>query len=264
MDGAWILDVFLVVLLVGYAVSGYRRGLLHGITTLAGVVLGAVVAYFAIPVVGPWVAEPVWRIVATVFVAITLVVLGHSAGAAVGRSIRSRLTKSPLRVVDRVLGAAASAVAAALIVAVLALGVTTLGVPPVSQAIGASAVLRAVNDATPDPVEAFLAQVRSTVVDDGLPLLSEALGGITTSPELPAIETGTPDLTRAANSVVRITGNAFECGQNQTGSGFVVAKDRVVTNAHVVAGVTEPIVEIPGAEPSPAASCTSIRPRISR
>jgi S1-C subfamily serine protease len=246
MDGAWILDVFLVVLLVGYAVSGYRRGLLHGITTLAGVVLGAVVAYFAIPVVGSWVAEPVWRIVATVFVAITLVVLGHSAGAAVGRSIRSRLKKSPLRVVDRVLGAAASAIAAALIVAVLALGVTTLGVPPVSQAIGASAVLRAVNDATPDPVEAFLAQVRSTVVDDGLPLLSEALGGITTSPDLPAIETGTPDLTRAANSVVRITGNAFECGQNQTGSGFVVAKDRVVTNAHVVAGVTEPIVEIPG------------------
>jgi S1-C subfamily serine protease len=246
MDGFWILDVLLVLLLVGYTVSGYRRGLLHGVSALAGVVVGAVAAYFAIPIVGSWVPEPMWRIVATVFAAITLVVLGHSVGASVGRSIRSRLKKSPLRMLDRVLGAVVSGIAAALIVALLALGVTSLGVPPLSQAIGASAVLRAVNDATPDPVEAFLARVRSTVVDDGLPLITEALGGITTSPELPLADTGTPDLVRAANSVVRITGNAFECGQNQTGSGFVVARDRVVTNAHVVAGVAEPIVELPG------------------
>jgi S1-C subfamily serine protease len=107
-------------------------------------------------------------------------------------------------------------------------------------------VLRAIDDATPDPVQAFLAGVRSAVVEGGLPLITEALGGITTSPELPLADTGTPDLTRAANSVVRITGNAFECGQNQTGSGFVVAEGRVVTNAHVVAGVAEPIVEVPG------------------
>jgi S1-C subfamily serine protease len=69
---------------------------------------------------------------------------------------------------------------------------------------------------------------------------------VTTSPDLPRADTGTDALTRAAASVVRITGNAYECGQNQTGSGFVVATDRVVTNAHVVAGVTEPIVEVPG------------------
>ena len=33
---------------------------------------------------------------------------------------------------------------------------------------------------------------------------------------------------------------------HQSGSGFVIAKDRIVTNAHVVAGVSEPVVEIPG------------------
>lgn len=246
MGGAWLLDIFLLVLLAGYVYSGYRRGLLHSVFALLGVAAGAVVAYFAIPLVGSWVQQPMWRIVATVFVAIALVVFGQSLGAAIGRRVRSSLKKSPLRFVDRLLGAAVTGVAAALIASLLALSVTALGVPALSQAIGASTVLRGINYATPDPVESFLAQLRATVVDDGLPLITEALGGITTSPELPRADTGTDALTTAAASVVRITGNAYECGQNQTGSGFVVATDRVVTNAHVVAGVTEPIIEIPG------------------
>jgi S1-C subfamily serine protease len=246
VGGAWLLDLLVVLLLLGYTVSGYRRGLLHGIAAFAGLAVGAVAAFFAMPLVGSWVPEPMWRIVATVFTAITLIVLGQSVGARVGGGIRSRLKRSPLRIADRLLGAAVSAITAALVAALLALGVTALGVPPLSQAVGSSAVLRAIDDATPDPVQAFLAGVRSAVVEGGLPLITEALGGITTSPELPLADTGTPDLTRAANSVVRITGNAFECGQNQTGSGFVVARGRVVTNAHVVAGVAEPIVEVPG------------------
>ena len=39
--------------------------------------------------------------------------------------------------------------------------------------------------------------------------------------------------------------NAYQCGQNQSGSGFVSSSGRVVTNAHVVAGVTQPVVLTP-------------------
>ena len=58
--------------------------------------------------------------------------------------------------------------------------------------------------------------------------------------------TDTPALNRAAGSVLKIAGTAFQCGQNQTGTGFVVSPGRVVTNAHVVAGVSQPVVEVPG------------------
>jgi S1-C subfamily serine protease len=51
-------------------------------------------------------------------------------------------------------------------------------------------------------------------------------------------------LNAAALSVVRITGNAYACGQSQSGSGFVIAGDRVMTNAHVVAGVSHPVVDV--------------------
>jgi S1-C subfamily serine protease len=48
---------------------------------------------------------------------------------------------------------------------------------------------------------------------------------------------------RASKSVVRITGIA--CGLGVEGSGWVVARELVVTNAHVVAGITSPRVDVP-------------------
>jgi S1-C subfamily serine protease len=63
--------------------------------------------------------------------------------------------------------------------------------------------------------------------------------------QVPNASTNTPALNKAAQSVLRIAGTAYECGQNQTGTGFVVSQGRVVTNAHVVAGVSQPVVEMP-------------------
>jgi S1-C subfamily serine protease len=45
---------------------------------------------------------------------------------------------------------------------------------------------------------------------------------------------------------VKITGEATSCGRGQEGSGAVIAPHRVVTNAHVVAGVTNPRVQVGG------------------
>ena len=53
-----------------------------------------------------------------------------------------------------------------------------------------------------------------------------------------------PDVARAAQSVVRITGIA--CGLGVEGSGWVATRGLVVTNAHVVAGVEYPRVDTPG------------------
>jgi S1-C subfamily serine protease len=93
------------------------------------------------------------------------------------------------------------------------------------------------------PLQAFLAQVRSATVDQSLPRIAEALGANTNGP-IPKVNTSTPALNEAAESVVRITGNAYACGQSQSGSGFVVSGERVITNAHVVAGVANPVVDV--------------------
>jgi S1-C subfamily serine protease len=49
-------------------------------------------------------------------------------------------------------------------------------------------------------------------------------------------------VTSVKGSVVKITGVAPSCSRQIDGSGFVYSQQRVMTNAHVLAGVTAPVV----------------------
>jgi S1-C subfamily serine protease len=150
----------------------------------------------------------------------------------------------PLRAVDRLVGGAVNLVVSALVMSMLAFSVSSLGVPFESQQLAESKVIRFIDGLTPVPVKATMAQLRSTVIGNGIPTLLEGLDQGPAVP-VPNASTDTPALNRAAESVLRIAGTAYQCGQNQTGTGFVVSEDRVVTNAHVVAGVSQPVVEMP-------------------
>jgi len=246
MTDAIVLDVLLIVLLIAYVVYGFRNGLSRSIFVIAGVVAGAIAAFFVVPLVTGWVAWSLARPVVTIAVTVALVAAGHALGSSLGRGIRRGIERTPLSGLDRLLGAVVTGIAAALVASVVGSTVSQLGVPVLSRATAGSAVLRTINALTPDPVEAWVAQLKSIVADSGLPVISDALGG--PAPVIPQLDTGSPQLNEAAQSVVRITGNAFACGVSQSGTGFVVADDRVVTNAHVVAGVTEPVVEAPNGE----------------
>ena len=91
-----------------------------------------------------------------------------------------------------------------------------------------------------------MAQLRGAA-EDGIPRLGQLLAP-QFAPSIPDVALDDPALTAAAQSVARVSGVAFACGITASGSGFVVAPDRVMTNAHVVAGVDRPVVELPGRE----------------
>jgi S1-C subfamily serine protease len=248
MIAARLLDLILILLFLVYLGEGWRNGFARSISTIAGIIGGGIVAFFAIPLVTQIVPSPFWRSAITVALAIALLIGGHAAGNAIGRAIRGRVAKTALSGIDRFFGALANLVTSALVTALIAGSVGALGIPFLSTAISGSWVLRGIETVTPAPVDAGLAQLRSLVLEEGLPTIGEALGGITDSPGLPDVDTETDELELAARSVVRISGNAYACGQNQSGTGFVVAPDRIVTNAHVVAGVPEPVVEAPNGQ----------------
>ena len=242
MPGALILDIVLLIALLGYAVYGFRAGLVVSLGGILGIVVGALAAFFAIPLVAGWVSDSVWRVPAVLLAMLVLLAAGQVLGLGVGRGIRRGLDRTPLKIVDRLLGAALDLVAAALLISMLAFSISALGVPFLSQAIASSRAISTVNALTPDPAKAFLAQLRSTVVQDGLPVIVGALAP-QSAPPAPEVAPDSAALAAAADSVVKITGNAYQCGQNQSGSGFVVSPGRILTNAHVVAGVSAPIVE---------------------
>ena len=243
MQGSTLLDLILILMLVVALVNGYRSGLLQSLTGIVGAVVGGIIAFFVVPLVGGWIPAPEWRTPGTIAVAVLLVLIGHSLGASAGGMVGRRKKRSPLGAINRVLGAAFAAVASALVASMVAFSIGALGIPFLSPAIASSTVVSGIDSLTPDPVKALMAQLRSVAVTQGLPRIVDAFTGPT--PDAAEADTSSPALAVAAQSVVRITGTAYACGQSQSGSGFVVAADRVITNAHVVAGVGQPVVETP-------------------
>ncbi|MGN7200609.1 MarP family serine protease [Arthrobacter sp. SAFR-044] len=244
MVGLTVLDIVLILALLSYLVYGLRNGFLVTVGGLAGFAAGAIAAFFAVPLVSTFVEDSGWRLTAIIAAAVVLMALGHGLGTTVGRQLRGVVRIRPLRAVDRLVGGALNLVVSALVMSMLAFSVSSLGVPVVSQQLAESKVIRFIDGLTPTPVKATMAELRSTVIGNGIPTLLEGLDQ-GQAVQVPNTSTNTPALNRAAQSVLRIAGTAYECGQNQTGSGFVVSEDRVVTNAHVVAGVSQPVVEMP-------------------
>ncbi|MGZ4662758.1 MAG: MarP family serine protease [Arthrobacter sp.] len=245
MFGLTILDFALILTLLSYLIYGLRNGFLVTLGGIAGFVAGALAAFVSVPIVSNLVQDSGWRLTAIVATAVVLIVLGHALGTMIGRSIRSAVRIQPLRTVDRVVGGGVNVVVAALVMSMLSFSISALGVPFVSQQLAKSKVIRFIDGLTPTPVKTAVAQLRSTVIGDGIPTLIEGIGQ-GQQVTVPNASTDTPALNRAAESVLKIAGTAYQCGQNQTGTGFVVSPGRVVTNAHVVAGVSQPVVEAPG------------------
>lgn len=254
MSVSGILDALLVLLLLAYFSYGWVAGLVRSAFGLAGIVVGGIAAFFAVPLIGSWLASPVWRVLLVIASVVALLVAGQALGAAVGRMLRRRVEEAKLSSVDRLGGAVMNTVVTALIASAVAFSVGSFGVPVLTQAIAGSSVLRTIDAVTPDPVRSGLAQLRSIVIQQGIPRIISAAGGTAESPAPvppPEVVPGSSSLEEAARSVVKVTGSAYRCGQNQSGSGFVAAANRVVTNAHVVAGVEEPVVEVPGIGAAP-------------
>ena len=246
MFGLTILDLVLIVTLLSYLFHGLRNGFLVTVGGIAGFAAGAVAAFVSVPIVSGLVEDSGWRLTAIIAAALLLMVLGRGLGTAIGRRIRSVVRIRPLRSMDRLAGGVVNVVVSALVMSMLAFSIGALGVPFVSQPLADSKVIRFIDGATPVPVKTSMAQLRSTVIGGDIPTLFEGIGQGGQPVAVPDASTDTPALNRAAASVLKIAGTAYQCGQNQTGTGFVVSPGRVVTNAHVVAGVPEPVVEIPG------------------
>ena len=224
MFGLTILDLVLVVALLSYLIHGLRNGFLVTLGGIAGFAAGAVAAFVSVPIVSGLVEDSGWRLT-NVATAVLLMIVGNGLGTMIGRRIRSVVPFSPLRAADRLVGGGVNVVVSALVMSMLAFSIGALGVPFVSQQLAESKVIRFIDGVTPTPVKASMAQLRSAVIGEGIPTLLDGFGqGQPVA--VPDTNTDTPALNKAAASVLKIAGTAYQCGQNQTGTGFVVAPGR--------------------------------------
>ncbi len=242
-------DIVVVAVVVAAFAIGASRGFVAALGTLIGLVAGGAAAVWLVPLLTIALADILptltWRPAISTTAAVVLLFGGAAIGSAVGAAVRRGVNRVKLSALDRGLGALAGAVSAALVLLIVGQSVAATGTPVVSSAVASSRVLGWVDALTPAPVDSALAQMRSLVLEEGLPSLGELLEVQATTAS-PPVALDDPALQQASASVARISGTAYACGVSMTGSGFVVADDLLATNAHVVAGVDSVLVELPG------------------
>ncbi len=246
-----VLDLILVVAAIAYAVSGYRRGLVASCILLAGFLGGAVLGVWALPfALGAVTAGTVPAFFVALLVVLVPAVVGHALADRLAWKVRRHLEWGPVRWADGTGGAVAGAVSLLAVAWLTASVLVTAPLPGLNQQIRGSAVLGSVDRAMPAQTPTWFSKATGALSGAGFPQVFNPFENEpTTGVPVPSGDAVTPAATEAARrSVVKIEGAAHVDGgvRGQEGSGFVYSAGHVLTNAHVVAGVSDPSVQVGG------------------
>ena len=234
-----LVDLVVIVAVIGYAFSGYRKGALAGALSIGGFLLGAVLGGRLAHPISAELVHGSAQIPVAVLVVVAAALLVQALGVAVAYRLRRRLTWRPARALDQTLGAALSAAGVLIVVWMVALPLASSPFVGMSRAIRESRVVHAVDHAMPGPVRSAYSSLRDLADRDGFPQVFGELQATHIRDVAPpdSALARSAEVTRARASIVKVLAGAGGCGHDSEGSGFVYAPGRVLTNAHVVAGM---------------------------
>lgn len=232
-----ILDWVILAIIGIYFLAGLRQGLFVTLGTFVGFIVGALAALYATP----WAINQVssrWYLLVGLGTALGCLILGQTLGMTVGNLFRRASDKTPLRGVERLAGGLLNIFLSALVIVTVVLVVRPLGIPTVTVLTSESKVVTWLLQVTPPAAQEKVTEIKGQLVQAaGLPEISHLLYP---EQEAPTEPLETDALETASQSVVQVVGSANACNYVSEGSGFAVEGGLVVTNAHVVAGVSTP------------------------
>ncbi|MEV7864643.1 MarP family serine protease [Streptomyces sp. NPDC088124] len=247
-----VLDILLLLAAVWFAVVGYRQGFVVGVLSVIGFLGGGLVAVYLLPVVWAELTQDSEVSTTAAVVAVVIVIVCASVGQAftthLGNKLRRYITWSPARALDATGGALVNVVAMLLVAWLIGSALAGTSLPTLGKEVRGSKVLTGVSQVMPTEASTWFTDFSSVLAQNGFPQVfspfaNEPIPEV--MPPDPALA-GSPVAARAKNSIVKVVGTAQSCGKVLEGSGFVFADRRVMTNAHVVGGVSEPTVQIGG------------------
>ena len=237
-----VLDLILIALAAAFAVAGYRQGFIVGILSFAGFLGGAAIgATFAPKLARSLVQGTTQQALVAIVAVFVAAMIGQLLASALGAAVRSRVNWRPATVIDSVAGAAVSVLSVLLIAWLIGSAVVNAPFAMVTSQVNRSAVLRAVDGVMPSAARTMFSDFRSLLASGPYVQVFGALGAE------PALTVAAPDpavlnaqgLVTARDSIVKVIGVAPSCSRRIEGSGFVISPQHILTNAHVVAGVTQ-------------------------
>ena len=242
---SWV-DLLVVVLALVAGISGWRHGMAVALLSFVGVLGGAIIGVQLAPLLAANLETKSTQVAVSVVVVVVLVALGETTGVYFGRHIRDRITGERVLPVDSARGAVLQAATVVLAAWLVALPLASANVPGLASEVRASSVLRTVDSVMPAAARERPADLRSVLDSSGFPdvLSPFAPTPITqVGPPDPALA-GSAAVEQVRGSVLKVRGKAPSCSRQLEGTGFVIAPELVMTNAHVVAGTDETSVEV--------------------
>lgn len=226
-----IIDVIIAVFVIALAAIGYERGLIRSALPLAGFIAGAAIGGRVGPALLAGGSSSPYAPLITVAFGLLLGAIFAITLEGVASVLRDRARLGQRAGIADGAGGALLLGALGLLVS-WAFGAVALNAPgsdsvKLRKAVQRSAILGVLNDTLPPsgPLLNVLRRIDPTPTLEG----PESQVG---APEQAIVRD--PDVQRAAGSVVRVLGSA--CGLGVSGTGWVIGRDLVATNAHVIAG----------------------------
>jgi S1-C subfamily serine protease len=238
-----LLDWLLVVLVLAYALSGYWQGFITGAFATGGLLLGGLFGVWLAPVALGDANPSLMVSLGALFIVILAASLGQAVLQFAGARIRERITWQPARALDAVGGAVLSAFAVLVVAWALGVAISGSRIGAITPLVRGSAVLSHVDEVMPASADGAL-QAFNDVVGTSFfprylePFAPERIVDVGPGPKRLLDD---PDVARSGSGVLKVRGTN-ECGRGVEGSGFLYAGNRLMTNAHVVAGIDDPEV----------------------
>jgi S1-C subfamily serine protease len=214
------------------------------------VVLGAVAGVLLAPHIVTHIDGARLKLFATLFLILSLVVIGEIAGVVLGRAVRGAIRNAGVRGIDSIIGVVLQLGVVLVAAWILMLIVVASDQPNLVAAVRGSKVFAQVDAVAPNWLRTVPQRLGALARTSGIGI------GDVWKPfgETPIASVEAPDASLAtdpivgtvAPSVVKIRGVAQGCQKVLEGTGFVVAPNRVMSNAHVVAGSDTVTVESSG------------------
>lgn len=229
------IDFLILALILLTIARGMEIGLVRQAASLGGLIIGLVVSSFIASLIG---ASPLISLVI-----LSIGILGAIIGSEyIGVKLKRALHEKKINKFDRFFGAILGGVIGLALVWFCAALLPTIPSTSLKEAVRDSKIIGWL-DSTLPPTTNIVSWLEKSLAQTKLP---EIIGEL--EPKITNTEARVPDIANfndviasTRDSVVEIEGRS--CSGIGVGSGFIVAPNYIVTNAHVVAGMRYPYIQ---------------------
>lgn len=232
------MDVVIIVLIVAAVIRGWHAGLIELALTFAGFLLGLLFGSWLISQIAPHLSNQLAKILIVPMMMLFFALGLTEAGRQLAHRLKPHAVRLKLGNVNNSAGSVLELIFTVIVIWLAASLLANVRSHSIGQSINQSYIIRRLDAALPAPPDVF-AKLEKIISPGGFPDVFLGLEPQHTTIS-PTNHVDNKAVLADEASVVKIQGTG--CGGIAFGSGFVAAPNLVVTNAHVVAGISRPQV----------------------